>query len=226
MGYFDCRDWTESGFDEATVITRLNNMGDQYSEFTTYFNAHNHNDDYYTKAEAEAKYYNFTAKGGDYDMLDGYHASDIQGMGLLLNGIYLWGGLFENIPSETFALCDGYNDTPNLVEVQLVGAGNEYQEGDTGGNEFVTPTGTVTIDNHTLTVDEIPEHSHSYTEVYPLISWPGTGDVGNKNYNASALKYTDYTGGGNGHNHNASISESPYEKSGSYIKLPFIKKVS
>jgi hypothetical protein len=224
MVYFDCRDWTESGFDEATVITRLNNMGDQYSEFTTYFNTHNHNDDYYTKAEAEAKYYNFTAKGGDYDMLDGYHASDIQGMGLLLNGIYLWGGLFENIPSETFALCDGYNDTPNLVEVQLVGAGNEYQEGDTGGNEFVTPTGTVTIDNHTLTVDEIPEHNHSMVDSVPV-------QASIRMYFPSRIyetyaRYTDYTGGGNGHNHNASISESPYEKSGSYIKLPFIKKVS
>src|SRR5574343_356193 len=106
MSYYDCRDWTESGFSESIVIDRLNNMGDQYAEFLTYFNAHNHDDIYYTKAEADAKYFNFVDKNGDYDKLDGYHATDIQGIGLLLNGIYLWGGLFANIP-ETFKLCDG-----------------------------------------------------------------------------------------------------------------------
>ena len=163
MVYYDCRDWTESGFSESTVIDRLNNMGDQYAEFTTYFNAHIHDDLYYTKTEADAKYFNFVDKAGDYDKLDGYHGSEIQNMGLLLNGIYMWGGLFANIPAN-FALCDGLNGTPNLLEVQLVGAGNNYNIGDTGGNEFVTPTATVTINNHTLTESEIPSHNQRHSD--------------------------------------------------------------
>ena len=228
MVYFDCRDWTESGFSESIVIDRLNNMGDQYAEFLTYFNAHNHDDIYYTKDEADAKYFNFVDKNGDYDKLDGYHATDIQGMGLLLNGIYLWGGLFANIP-ETFKLCDGMNDTPNLLEVRLVGAGNEYAKGNTGGNEFVTPTAAVTIDEHILTIAELPEHYHTYIETYSTFSSLNDYPYSSENastYDTNVTSNTEYAGGGEGHNHNGSISESPYEKSGSYIKLPFIKKVS
>jgi hypothetical protein len=225
MVYYDCRDWTESGFSESTVIDRLNNMGDQYAEFTTYFNAHNHDDLYYTKTEADAKYFNFVDKAGDYDKLDGYHGSEIQNMGLLLNGIYMWGGLFANIPAN-FALCDGLNGTPNLLEVQLVGAGNNYDIGDTGGNEFVTPTATVTINNHTLTESEIPSHYHSLTEEYPNVENNTDGSYPYYKNNASYTSYTEYTGGGQGHNHNGSITGTQYEKSGSYIKLPFIKKVS
>jgi len=230
MVYFDCRDWTESKYLENDVLTRLNNMGDQYNEFQTYFNAHDHDDLYYTKSEADAKYYNFSAKGGDYDLLDGMHGDAIRGLGVLLGGIYIWGGSFETIP-EGYELCDGMNDTPNLINKQLVGAGNVYEVGDEGGNETIEPTALITLNSHTLTIDEIPSHYHTYIENHTTIGTLspfgfGSGSSETSQGVITATEYTEYVGGGNAHNHTTTMEEISYEKSGSYIKLPFIKKVS
>ena len=227
MVYYDCQDWTESGYSEATVINRFNNMGDQKSEFTSIFNTHLHDTEYYKKADSDAKFWNFTVKAGDYDKLDGYEGVEILNLGLLLNGIYLWGGEFANIPA-VFELCDGFNDTPNLVGRQLVGAGNAYNVGVTGGSESVTPSGSITINNHTLTTAEIPAHYHAYVEIYNslLIFEDPFGKVQNTTLAAVQNKTTASEGGDGAHNHTGSFTGNAYEKSGLYIKLPFIKKTS
>ena len=60
-----------------------------------------------------------------------------------------YAGLLTNIPAG-WHLCDGTNGTPNLKDRFLVGVGNNYNLGATGGEA-----------SHTLTVDEMPSHNHN-----------------------------------------------------------------
>lgn len=59
-----------------------------------------------------------------------------------------WYGKLSDIPSG-FALCNGKNGTPNLLDRFLVGAGSSYSLGATGGE-----------DKHKLTIAEMPSHTH------------------------------------------------------------------
>lgn len=63
--------------------------------------------------------------------------------------ICMWSGSADAIPSG-WALCDGTNNTPDLRGRFIVGAGDAYSVGDTGGTESVT-----------LTTAQMPSHSHS-----------------------------------------------------------------
>ena len=53
--------------------------------------------------------------------------------------IVLWSGAANAIPSG-YVLCDGNNSTPDLRDRFLVGAGNSYSVGDTGGSNTATDT--------------------------------------------------------------------------------------
>lgn len=63
--------------------------------------------------------------------------------------IKMWSGSIADIPYG-WALCDGKDGRPDLREKFILGAGGEYDPGDTGGEEEVT-----------LTVEQIPEHKHT-----------------------------------------------------------------
>ena len=63
--------------------------------------------------------------------------------------ILLWSGSTGNIPSG-FVLCNGSNSTPDLRDRFVVGAGNSYSVGGTGGAANVT-----------LSTSQMPSHSHS-----------------------------------------------------------------
>jgi microcystin-dependent protein len=70
-----------------------------------------------------------------------------------VGSIIMWSGTEEAaalIPNN-WRLCDGTNGTPDLRNRFIVGAGDQYDIGDTGGTESVT-----------LTNDHIPEHSHEF----------------------------------------------------------------
>lgn len=64
-------------------------------------------------------------------------------------GIILWSGAKTAIPTGWY-LCDGTNGTPNLQNKFVIGAGNSYAVGATGGATSVT-----------LTESQLPSHSHS-----------------------------------------------------------------
>lgn len=67
--------------------------------------------------------------------------------------IVMWSGEQNKIP-DGWALCNGQTSngikTPNLADRFIVGAGNQYSVGNTGGYDAVT-----------LTTDQMPSHSHS-----------------------------------------------------------------
>ena len=66
--------------------------------------------------------------------------------------IIIWSGSTANIPTG-FVLCDGQNSTPDLRNRFVVGAGNNYNPGDTGGADSVT-----------LTEAQMPQHNHGIND--------------------------------------------------------------
>ena len=69
-------------------------------------------------------------------------------------GIILWSGSTGSVPSGWY-LCDGTNGTPDLRNSFIVGAGNTYAVGATGG----TADAIVVSHTHTTTVTD-PQHTH------------------------------------------------------------------
>ena len=66
--------------------------------------------------------------------------------------ITMWSGSIATIPPG-WALCDGTNGTPDLRNRFIVGAGSSYAVGATGGEA-----------THTLTINEMPAHTHTYAK--------------------------------------------------------------
>ena len=113
-------------------------------------------------------------------------------------GIIMWSG--ATVP-RGWALCDGTLSTPDLRDRFIVGAGSggSYTIGDTGGSDSVT-----------LTVDQIPAHTHTaYTD------GTGTppGGVAKSSGNGDTVN-TGSTGGGQSH-----------ENRPPYYALAFIMKL-
>lgn len=86
-------------------------------------------------------------------VLDASSADDVllpPNFGLVpTGGIIMWSGIISSIPSG-WALCDGTNGTPDLIDRFVVGAGSNYSVGDSGGENSVT-----------LTEAQMPSHTHS-----------------------------------------------------------------
>ena len=87
-------------------------------------------------------------------------------------GIIMWSGAVSAIPTG-WLLCNGTNSTPDLRDRFVVGAGQTYAVGDTGGaNTVALSIANLPAHNHsasstsTSTVND-PGHSHVYAGVIP-----------------------------------------------------------
>ena len=118
-----------------------------------------------------------TAFAGDGSALTGIQ-------GIPSGVIMLWSGAANAIPSG-FVICDGGNSTPDLRDRFVVGAGSSYGVDDTGGAASVT-----------LTVNQIPSHSHTLNRGTSTSSTPNAAGRSVHTANAGS---TGSTGGGQSH---------------------------
>jgi len=120
-----------------------------------------------------------------------------------MGAIIMWSGLSTEIPTG-WQICDGTNGTPDLRNRFVVGAGDTYTNGDTGGES-----------EHTLTVDEMPPHNHSY-----IYDDYGENAINNGNHpyvadRSNGTNYVSTEGGG-----------QPHENRPPYYALYYIMKIS
>jgi microcystin-dependent protein len=138
----------------------------------------------------------------------------ISGFGTVpVGGIIMWSGSENEIP-DGWALCNGQTvegqTTPDLRARFVVGAGGAYAVGDTGGAETVT-----------LTVKQIPAHSHS-------ISAKTVGYSGSFNSLPEAVTFESSSINNGwmpvGHSHVAGLDQA-HENRPPYYALSFIMRV-
>lgn len=158
--------------------------------------------------------------------------------------IAMWSGAVGAVPAG-WVLCDGTNGTPNLKNRFIVGAGDTYAVGATGGADTVTlsesqiPGHTHVISattasggSHSHSVSD-PGHSHSYT-AYSNVN-PGQTGGGSAQLPIGGTTGTAYTGislsTAAAHTHAVSASAATTGGGGShenrppYYALAYIMKV-
>jgi len=89
--------------------------------------------------------------------------------------VLMWSGAIADIPYG-WALCNGANGTPNMVDRFVVGAGGTYVVAASGGGSAVTvSTATAGSHNHggtvsgtSLTLNQMPPHTHDFYDVYGI----------------------------------------------------------
>jgi len=215
--------------DIPVSVAHLNHLETQYDEAISDIGNHDHDADYYTKAYMVSTFWNTenvgSESGCDADTVGGYHAAGFSGVGVPSGLIILWYGAVVDIPAGWY-LCNGANGTPNLQDRFIVGAGGSYAVGNTGGSAAITPTGTVDIQEHILTIAELPIHHHVITD---------KDYVGSRSYYAyggnaiawshtSTTKYTTYVGGGLGHDHEGTFAGNSQENRPPFHALCWIQK--
>lgn len=67
------------------------------------------------------------------------------------NVIFMWSGAIADIP-EGWKLCDGSNDTPDLRDKFIIGAGGSYNPDASGGSYGHTHDFTANYHNHGVAV--------------------------------------------------------------------------
>jgi microcystin-dependent protein len=163
----------------------FNHLESQYAAAKADADLHSHDTRYYTKTSADLTFFTTSYYTGfDADTIDGSHFSDLVTTVMPLGAIMIWSGTDGTVPAG-WHICDGgtYGGkaSPDLRDRFVIGAGDTYDPGDTGGpaswNGTFTPTGTVTIGDHVLTESEIPVHTHPLTDYYSYsadVIWAGS----------------------------------------------------
>jgi hypothetical protein len=215
----------------------MNKLGNQYTSGLYLITHHNHDDNYYIKSEMDSKFFSDSNRvGSDADKVDGSHLSDLIGGALLQYSIIAWES--PTIPPG-YALCNGQISngvtTIDMRDYFVPTAGSSYALNQTfGSNLFTISQASISIANHTITLLEMPNHAHGYTDIYVNISGNSAG-IYTKNTSSDdsdlATANSGSTGGDQGHNHTtgSSVTISGSQINGdnrpSFYALYFIEKV-
>ena len=127
---------------------------------------------------------------------------DEERQGVPAGCILMWSGAIANIP-EGWQICDGTNNTPDLRDRFVYGAGNTVNPNVTGGS--------TSTDAHTLTIAEMPSHTHTGQ----LGGGPRADGDNQKEVGSGTT--TGATGGGGSHMHTGTLPP--------YLALAFIMKM-
>ena len=138
--------------------------------------------------------------------------------------IIMWSGNIDSIPNG-WKICDGTENTPDLRNRFIIGAGSNYNINSIGGN--ITHSHDITVNGHQLTVNEMPSHHHGF---YKSV-WVDHNDAwricnhGNqilsRGHDGSCK--TKPIGGNAAHSHTASSTE--IEHLPPYFAMAFIMKI-
>lgn len=109
-------------------------------------------------------------------------------IGIPDGGIIMWSGSITNIP-PSFALCDGTNGTPNLIDRFIVGAGSTYAVGATGGSA----NAVAVSHSHSASFSGSTSSAGNHNHTYQCGGGGGSGPAINSTSNVTSLP-TNYAG--------------------------------
>ncbi len=187
----------------------------------------------------DSRYIGVTVDGSEFSarkrLVSVPYALNASGGGIPSGGIIMWSGAVDNIP-DGWALCDGTNNTPDLRNRFVVGAGSNYWVGRKGGR-----------DQNTLASKNNGSHQHKTswgfgdTEIYgwadasgaPIfgsyVVQPANGKRWNQGNNDGGAMRLSLTEGSGDHNHQiyetSTPSSSILENRPPYYALCFIMKL-
>lgn len=164
----------------ATILTNgvtgkaLNNLESQFSEAKIEIDLHGHPAIHYLKAGSDAKFFPI-ASGLDADKIDGFESVDLMGFQLDPGIIIMHKGRANEFTNgylnadPRWHQCDGttingikspdmrgyFPKCPNLSNITGI-----------GGAPTLVLTGTVAVEDHILTLAEIPSHYHTMIDRY------------------------------------------------------------
>lgn len=157
---------------------------------------------------------------------------------LPLGVILMWSGSIASIPSG-WQLCNGANGSPNLMDRFVLGAGNAYAVGATGGANTVALTSAeMPVHNHTVTVSGTTSTTGAHTHTYQSGNNANVGAIGTNGLNAGGtLDDTSYvynTSSEGNHSHSVSATGTTntagsghgHENRPPYYALCYIMKAS
>ena len=137
-------DWIDAN---TTSVANSVNVGvnldsTNADQFVSFFGANSGNQPNRVDADFTYNPSTNTLKVGNIVDSSGNASAFVTGM------IILWYGDTSNIPGG-FVLCDGQNSTPDLRDRFIIGAGNNFSAGNTGGSNSIT-----------LSEANLPSHRH------------------------------------------------------------------
>ena len=141
-------------------------------------------------------------------------------MPLVLGGIVMWSSLIAEIP-DGWQLCDGTNGTLDLRNRFIIGAGDSYSVGATGGN-----VNSILVEHtHSGSTSSVGNHGH-YNSRWNVYNPNGAGGFFYGGTGSSVGV------GGHGHSHTASNSSTAGSDNGvgknlpPYYALAFIQQIA
>ncbi len=101
---------------------------------------------------------------------------------------------------EGWAICNGHNGTPNLVDRFVVGAGRDNLDANLEANRMYDVTTTGGENSHTLTIAEMPSHNHEGL----------TDTTGSHRHGLNTRKYDDKANGVTATNYGGNDTHTAY----------------